>query len=463
MPSPPLTKTLTIELPEPHVNQERVLTDAGRFNVLACGRRWGKTVVGIDRAIRGRKGLLAGFPVGWFAPDYKLLKQAWRDIRGILRDVAVSASDQDKRIEIVNGAVLECWAFDRNPDAGRSRRYGTVIVDEAAHCANLEESWGKAIRPTLTDFKGDAWFISSPNGPSYFSKLYQRGIDGRVGWRSWTQTSYDNPHIAPSEIDAARDDIGDWAFEQEYLAVFHSESFDGLLKTYWVDRLRSVSDECERLRTAYRLPNPKFMGVDLGEGTGRDRTVAVIVDRFGVIHLSQSNQVGIPEAADWIAKLSREWGVREEHVTYDAGGRGKDLPRYLEHYGITQAVPYHGSGKGGLRAKNKRSACAWRLRQRLDPERPERKRTIEYPPGYTPSPFDPPLEQPGRELQPPFGLPATGDCSWWPSMAEELKALRYDMDGVKVRLENKDEMAKRLGRSPDLVDSLLMVMSLMLE
>lgn len=439
----------------------KVLEEAERFNVLACGRRWGKTVLGIDRAVMGNKGLLAGFPVGWFAPDYKLLKQAWRDIRGVLREVSVRVSDQDKRIELVNGSVLECWAFDRNPDAGRSRRYGTVIVDEAAHCENLEDAWGKAIRPTLTDYKGDAWFISSPNGPSYFHKLYCRHAEGKPGWRSWTQTSYDNPYISPSEIDSAREDIGDWAFEQEYLAIFHAEAFDGLLKPFWVDRLRSVSDESNRLRQAYSLPLQNRMGVDLGEGTGRDRTVAIILDKFGILHLSQSNQVDIPEAAHWIAELSRQWKVRQEHVVYDAGGRGKDLPRYLEQHGITEAVPYHGAGKGGPRAKNRRSLNAWRLRQRLDPERPEPQQIVVPPPEWQPSPWQPTFPQPPRKIQPPFGLPA--ECPWWGSMAEELKSLRYEMDGVKVKLETKEDMAKRLGRSPDLVDALLMATSGMTE
>jgi hypothetical protein len=35
------------------------------------------------------------------------------------------------------------------------------------------------------------------------------------------------------------------------------------------------------------------------------------------------------------------------------------------------------------------------------------------------------------------------------------------MDGVKVSLESKEDMSKRLGRSPDLVDALFMAYSAM--
>ena len=453
--------TLTIEIPRPHRNQARIVAESARFNVVNCGRRWGKTVMGINRAILGRKGLLAGYPVGWFAPEYKLLKQAWRDIRRILDPITASKDEQDKRIELINGAALECWAFDRNPDSGRSRRYGTVVIDEAAHCEHLEESWTRAVRPTLTDFQGDAWFISSPNAGSYFATLYKRGVNGDAGWRSWTQTSYDNPHIPAAEIDLARDDIGDWAFEQEYLAVFHSESTDGLLKQFWVDRMSQVADEVQRLRASGYPGNRRVIAADLGEGTGRDRTVIGVLDKLGIIHCEASDRVGIPEAAVRIDQLRRSHGVRQEHIVFDAGGRGKDLPRYLEQCGITEAVPYHGSGKGGHRFTNKRSMMGWWLRQRLDPERPEKVKPIEYPPDYKPSVLDPPPKPVPPKIQPPFGLP--NERPWWPSLNEELKALRYEMDGPKIKLENKEDLAKRLGRSPDIVDMLLMGMSLLGE
>ncbi len=453
---------LTIQIPKLHANQKRIVAESDRFNVLNCGRRWGKTVTGIDRAIRGRKGLLKGYPVGWFAPNYKLLKQAFRDLREILKPIeGPGTSEQDKRIELINGSALECWAFDRNPDAGRSRRYGTIVIDEAGHCENLETAWGKAIRPTLTDFQGDAWFISSPNGPSFFKKLFDRGFTRKPGWRAWTQTSYDNPHIKPSEIDSARDDIGDWAFEQEYLAVFHSESTGSLIPDFWIDRMAQVTAAIEDLRQSY-AGNKRVLSIDLGEGTGRDRTVLMVLDRLGILNCEASDRVGIPEAAQKANETIRTYGIRQEDIVFDAGGRGKDLPKYLEPYQITEAVPYHGAGKGGPRFKNKRSAMGWRLRQRLEPERPVIQLPIELPPDYKPSIFDPPLiTQRPPKIQPPFALPQSRN--WWPSLQEELKALRYEMDGPKIALEKKEDMAKHLGRSPDLVDALFMGMSLLGE
>ena len=59
-------------------DQQQVIDEAKRFNgfnVLACGRRWGKTLLGIDRLINQA---LEGKPVAWFAPNYKLGWPTWR-------------------------------------------------------------------------------------------------------------------------------------------------------------------------------------------------------------------------------------------------------------------------------------------------------------------------------------------------------------------------------------------------
>jgi len=36
----------TLTLPKPHAGQQQVIDGSKRFNVLCCGRRWGKTELG---------------------------------------------------------------------------------------------------------------------------------------------------------------------------------------------------------------------------------------------------------------------------------------------------------------------------------------------------------------------------------------------------------------------------------
>jgi len=53
-------------------------------------------------------------------------------------------------------------------DAMRGLKFHLVIIDEASYIPNLEEGWLNSIRPTLTDYKGKAIFLSTPKGKNYF-------------------------------------------------------------------------------------------------------------------------------------------------------------------------------------------------------------------------------------------------------------------------------------------------------
>lgn len=211
------SNTLTISLPRPHPGQRQVLREARRFNVVGCGRRFGKTTMGINRLVEPA---VRGEPVAWFSPTYKMLAEVWRECKRVFRPVAGPVRAQEHRIELVTGGVVEMWSLD-NPDAARGRKYRRVVIDEAAMVRDLGEAWEQAIRPTLTDYRGDAWFLSTPKGHNFFWQLFQRGQDaGEPEYASWQMPTSANPYIAPEEIEAARHELPERTFAQEYLAEF---------------------------------------------------------------------------------------------------------------------------------------------------------------------------------------------------------------------------------------------------
>ena len=162
----------TLTLPKPHAGQQRVMDEAKRFNVVCCGRRWGKTELGMDRLIHPA---LEGKPVAWFAPNYKLAAPVWRELQNRLHPVTRDSNQQERRLELRGGGTIEMWSLD-SPDSGRGRAYAAVVLDEAALIPNLQSAWQESIRPQLTDFRGRAWFLSTPKGvANYFHTLYQRG------------------------------------------------------------------------------------------------------------------------------------------------------------------------------------------------------------------------------------------------------------------------------------------------
>ena len=233
-----------IRLPRLHMAQERVISEARRFNVVVCGRRWGKTLLGVDRAIMC--GLLRSTPVGWFAPTYKYLMEPWRDmvrLTGPQLDadpLAIRVNQSERRIECHGGGTIEFWSLD-DPDAGRSRAYGLVIVDEAAMVLNLTDVWQASIMPTLADHCGAAWFYSTPKGYDDFHALYEMGQDpAHQDWQSWRMPTSTNPRITAAELESMRAQMDAHYFAQEFEASF--EQMTGRVYIQF-DRTLNVRDD----------------------------------------------------------------------------------------------------------------------------------------------------------------------------------------------------------------------------
>lgn len=212
-------RQIEIEVPALHPAQQRIVDEARRFNVLACGRRFGKTLLGIQLDIYPA---LEGFPVGWFSPTYKYLSEAWRDMAKVVKPIASRLSAQEHRIELITGGSIEMWSLD-TPDAGRSRRYKRVVVDEAAMIPNFQEAWQAAIRPTLTDYKGDGYWLSTPKGMNFFKQGFDYGQDPLMeDWASWQMPTVANTCIEglEEEVRKAQQELPELTFKQEYLAEF---------------------------------------------------------------------------------------------------------------------------------------------------------------------------------------------------------------------------------------------------
>jgi hypothetical protein len=206
---------LTIRRPRLHPGQRQVKAEAARFNVVDAGRRWGKNVLLRDVLIEPA---LDGKPAAWLAPTYKMLQEDWRELKYLLAPAIAEKWETEHRIQLITGGVIDMWSLD-NADAVRGRKYQRVTVNEAAQVANLQEAWERVIRPTLTDYAGDAWFGSTPRGRNYYWQLWMRG-QREEGWKSWQFPTSTNPFIQPKEIEAAQAELPQLAFRQEYLADF---------------------------------------------------------------------------------------------------------------------------------------------------------------------------------------------------------------------------------------------------
>jgi hypothetical protein len=163
---------------------------------------------------------LAGFPAAWFSPTYKMLTEVWREMRRALLPYTARVSAQEHRIELTTGGLVDMWSLD-NPDAARGRKYKRGAIDEAAMIAGLQDAVQQVIRPTLTDYIGDLWLLTTPRGANYVKTLYDHGQDPlKPEFASWRMPTVANPFIDPAEVESARQELPELTFRQEYLAEF---------------------------------------------------------------------------------------------------------------------------------------------------------------------------------------------------------------------------------------------------
>lgn len=322
-----------IELPPLHPAQHRLLAESRRYNVAVCGRRFGKTFLAADVLLRGprKKGAIYGYPVALYAPTYQTMLESWRKLVQILKPITEAKSEQNKRIDLKTGGSVEFWSLD-NPDAGRGRKYATVVIDEAAMIKRLDQGWDQNIQPLLLDYQGEAWIVSTPKGDNYFKTLFDRGYAGNPNrddqWMSWQLPTWENPYISRDDVEKMRQSMPQLAFMQEIEAQF--VSFAG---TFIKAEHIQVGSPPARMKL--------YQGVDLAismkENSDYTAIVTVGVDddtgRVWIVD-AERRRVGFRGALDFIREKAMRWkpvDIAVEVVQYQAAVveellRGTDLP-----------------------------------------------------------------------------------------------------------------------------------------
>lgn len=268
-------RTIRLTLPKPHPNQAAILRAARRYNVIACGRRFGKSLMGV--ILNGDESALRG-PVAWFAPIYKDMTEMWRVVSQTFQPITARKSVADYRLELITGGVIEFWSLD-NPDAGRGRKYQRVLLDEAAKARNLQDAWEQAIRPTLTDLHGDAWFFSTPKGFNYFYELFRRADSEPDTWYSARMPTRMNPYIDEVEIEAARHELPSLVYRQEYEAEF-VQLQGAMFRREWFSGIVDEAPACRRYARGWDLAASTKSSADYTVGAkvgfAPDGTVPII-------------------------------------------------------------------------------------------------------------------------------------------------------------------------------------------
>lgn len=160
-------RVFRLRLKRPHPGQREILSDPSRFVVAFCGRRFGKTDLGIDQILHGTKerpgavrvpdALFFWIGLSWRAAS---MKRAWRLLKRACRGWC-EIREAEKEIHLPNGAQIWMRTAE-NPEAISGEGVRGAVFDEFSMAA--EALWTEHLRPTLADQAGWCLFIGVPKG-----------------------------------------------------------------------------------------------------------------------------------------------------------------------------------------------------------------------------------------------------------------------------------------------------------
>jgi len=208
-----------ILLPPLHKAQQQIFECDDRFIVVNAGRRFGKTVICSLYAVVT---MLNGGRVWWLAPTYSIGAEGWLFLKDLVKDMpGIIIREGDKSIRYSGGTGSIQLKSTDDPTRLRGAGLDLAIFDEFSYTLKPEVVWQKSIRPALSDRQGRALFISTPNGRNFFWKLSKKAKSRKEkDWKYFEFPTSANPFILPEEIAAAKEELPEDIFNQEYMAEF---------------------------------------------------------------------------------------------------------------------------------------------------------------------------------------------------------------------------------------------------
>ncbi len=334
------------------------------------------------------------------------------------------AYKQPLKIEIADDWFLLAYSTKKKERlSGHHSQHLAFIVDEASGVEREVYEALDSLAPHRTLLVGNPL---NPSGVFYERCMRQQANpDPRVNLIKIKSTDSPDANIPRSGRGLASKDWLDdmrreWGENSQWWkshieAEFPTEGGESLVPFTWLDRCA----------IPHRPGGARRIAVDLGSGSGYDRSFVIVADDNGVLSYFTSNTASLEEIAWKAFEFKRQYDVSDHRLTWDQAGIGADFAFRLKTLGVHNPTPYVGGKKvKSNQFLNHRSLSHWRFRRRLDPA--------------------------GEYLM-PFAMPD----SLVSLLRPELGAVHYELnaDG-RIVITPKEVVIERLGKSPDALDTL---------
>jgi hypothetical protein len=212
--------------------QSAVLTTSARDILLLAARQTGKSTVSGIMALH-QAVYVPGSLVLVVSPSERQSKRLLRTVRrhyAAVRAIAPAVTEGMLTLELRNGSEIHALPGKEATIRGFAD-VDLLLIDEAAR---VDDALYAAIRPMLALSRGKLIALSTPFGKRGF--FYREWTEGGPAWHRAKVTAYDCPRIPRDWLEAERDRIGQWIWEQEFLvewkdavdSYFRSEDIEAM-------------------------------------------------------------------------------------------------------------------------------------------------------------------------------------------------------------------------------------------
>ena len=291
----------------PRTLQAKLHNELGRFNVVVCHRRFGKTVFAINQMI---KSAIQDLQLGKKAPRYAylapLFKQAktvaWDELKRLLYDFPdVKFNEAELRADFM-GARIQLYGAD-NPDTLRGIYLDGVILDEYAQMN--PKMYSEVIRPALSDRKGWGIFIGTPKGKNEFYDIYHSAKE-KKGWKRFLFKASDTGILDDEELEMAQQDMAETEYAQEYECSWSA----ALRGAYYARELELAYDEERIGKVPYDPSKQVVTAWDLGVSDSTSIWFAQYDGKaINLIDYYENSGEGLPHYIDLLNQKGYNYGA----------------------------------------------------------------------------------------------------------------------------------------------------------
>ena len=220
---------------EPDEKQIEVLRSISKRGILNCSRQWGKTSVSAAKAVH-RVYTRPESLVLVASPSERQSRIWMRRAAGMLRHAGVPIrGDGENEVSLLLPNESRIVGLPCMPDKVRGfSALSMLLIDEAAY---VQDEMYTALRPMLSDGKGDLWMMSTPCGKNGF--FYETWEHGGERWHRVKVLATECERISAEFLEEQRGVMGAALFAQEHMCEFIGSG----LYAFDRDVLESAFDE----------------------------------------------------------------------------------------------------------------------------------------------------------------------------------------------------------------------------